>query len=102
VLRDLRAINLKANTANGIIGMIPSSDLEEMVSIPPITADATKSLFDMARKVGTTLSNQVTGDPVIEKDSDFCIFDTKHNSATSTSKSSIYRMGKQKGIHLGV
>ena len=64
VLRDIRAINLKTNTANDVIGMKPSSDLEELVSIPPMTADATRALFEMARKIGATLRNPVTGKPV--------------------------------------
>lgn len=64
VLREIRSINLKTNTANDIVGMKPSSDLEELVSIPPMSPEATKSLFDLARKVGASLRNQVTGKPV--------------------------------------
>jgi glutamate carboxypeptidase len=64
VLREIRSINLKTNTANDIIGMKPSSDLEELVSIPPMSTEATRSLFDLARKVGASLRNKVTGKPV--------------------------------------
>ncbi len=64
VLKKIRTISDRSYTANDLLGFKTSAEIEELVAIPPMPEDVSKSLFNIARMSGATLRQNVTGQSV--------------------------------------